>query len=45
MRTLNFGWVFLTAAILILIFAYSVPWWAAILVSILATVEFKIQWS
>lgn len=35
----KFGWVFALAAVLILIFALDVVWWAAILVVILANIE------
>lgn len=38
----NFGWIFWITAILILILALDVVWWAAILVTLLANVEFKI---
>lgn len=44
-KSLDFGFVFLIAAILILIFALDVVWWQAILVALLASMEFKVEWS
>lgn len=41
-KTTNFGIIFLVSAILILIFALDVTWWAAILVGLLARADFKI---
>jgi len=42
-RTYHFGILFLIAAILIFIFVFEVPWWAAILVSLLAAGDFTIE--
>lgn len=41
-KTTNFGIVFLVAAVLVLIFALDVVWWAAILVALLARADLKI---
>lgn len=41
-KTTSFAWIFITAAVLILIFACDVHWAAAIGCSLLAACDFKV---